>query len=121
MPALAPDQGRIIMFSPATDVALVAPEVWMDDEVVGAVPTGGFFFLDRPIGNHVIEMQREALNLSRVLRISVEVAAGETTYVRFTSFGSSKTLEVRPLRTGEAEVMACSYYGDESRLAPQSQ
>jgi hypothetical protein len=115
-PALGSEQGRILVFSPAVDVPIVAPKVWLDDVVVGAVPAGGFFFVDRPAGTYRMEMQREALNLNEVLSIDVPVRSGETTYVRFDSFGNSKALTVVTTREGEAGVAACSYYGDETLL-----
>jgi hypothetical protein len=89
LPALAPELGRLILYRVNdTDATTFHPQLMVDGAPVGELPVGTFLFLDRPPGVHEIWVKKQP-NVSAfggqapTRPIAVQLAPGETSYVRF--------------------------------------
>ena len=72
------DAGRIYFFRANSMMgAAVQPDIRLDGQVVGESKPGGFFYVDRPAGEHVASTQTEAEKT-----LTFTLAAGETKYLR---------------------------------------
>lgn len=78
MPQLKSGEGRIYFLRSSSMVgAAIQPSIKLNGEVVGDSKPGGFFFVDRPVGNFVASTSTETENT-----LSFTLAAGETKYLR---------------------------------------
>lgn len=74
----APGEGRVVFYRPSRGTAFASePVIRIDLQPVGKTVAGGFFFIDRPAGEHVAAMDNEPLR-----RIRFTLRAGETSYLR---------------------------------------
>jgi len=77
-PKLASDRGRIYFYRSTSIVGVaIQPDIKLNDDSVGSVPPGGFFFVDRPRGNYVASSATEVES-----KVAFPLAAGETKYIR---------------------------------------
>lgn len=60
IPAIPKEMGRIYFYRTANMIgAAIQPSVMLNGEKVGDAVPGGFFFVDRPAGNHVVTVATE--------------------------------------------------------------
>ncbi len=77
IPPIPVDQGRIFFYRSSALGAAVAPDVRLNDEVVGPSTAKGFFFVDRDPGDFVVACSTEEEH-----RLSFTLDAAETRYVK---------------------------------------
>ena len=77
LPDLNPDTGRIYFYRVNPIPLLLAPDVMLNGEKIGAAVPMGFFYVDRPPGSYVITISTE---VDRKLSLALE--ANQTRYVR---------------------------------------
>lgn len=111
MPSVKAGEGRIYFFRSASMFgAAVQPEITLDGQVVGVSKPGGFFFVDRPAGNHVASASTETEK-----KVSFVLRAGETKYIRSSvSMGLAVgrvILEPETPEKAQAELGSLSYTG----------
>jgi hypothetical protein len=88
MGALAPGQGRIVLYMPAdTEVVGLFPNLLIDGAVVGRIKAGTFFFVDRDAGPHVVGVRADERlaafgNQGATEPVSLDLEPGQTAYVR---------------------------------------
>ncbi|AOB33410.1 hypothetical protein AKI39_04610 [Bordetella sp. H567] len=84
---MAPGEGRIVLYTPATDVSLGAnaqPRVRLNNRLIGRAKPGGFFYLNRPAGTYTVLAQRGK-------PVTFTLEAGQVQYVRFVPDGLIST------------------------------
>lgn len=77
LPKLAPGNGRIFFYRPSAFGMAYQPDVWLDGAVVGTAVPQGFFYADRPAGDHKAEIKSE---VTRTL--SFTLPEGQERFVR---------------------------------------
>jgi hypothetical protein len=78
LPALSPDQGRIVIFRKKSVFGVVySPNIRLNDEVVGRSPSGTYFYVDRPPGTYEVSITTEVTR-----EVSLTLGPGETHYVQ---------------------------------------
>lgn len=88
LPALAPGQGRILIYMQENpDYYGFFPNLTVDGDVVGRIKQGTFFYVDRPAGSHTVGVRADERlaafgNQGDTEPVSVELDAGGTAYVR---------------------------------------
>jgi len=111
IPSLKSGEGRIYFFRSNSMVGgAVQPEIRLDGQVVGQSKPGGFFYVDRPAGNHVAGASTETEKT-----VSFALQAGETKYIR-SSVGIGLVmgrviLEPETPEKAKAELGSLSYTG----------
>ncbi len=107
---LASDQGRVFIYRKSAVGAAVQPAVRLNGETVGNAVPHGFFYVDRPPGQHQIETSTE---VKRTLSFGLE--PGQTRYVRLNIgmgfFVGHVWPELVENAVGSQEVQKCSYTG----------
>jgi hypothetical protein len=111
MPSVKPGEGRIYFLRSSSMVgAAIQPEIRLDGQVVGNSKPGGFFFVDRPAGNHVASASTETEKT-----VSFTLQPGETKYIRSSiGFGllvGRVILEPETPAKAQAELGSLSYTG----------
>lgn len=111
MPSLKPGEGRIYFLRSASMLgAAVAADIRLNGQVVGRSMPGGFFYVDRPAGNHVASATTETET-----KLSFTLAAGQTNYIRSTismGFISGRVIFVpESADEARAELGTLSYTG----------
>lgn len=123
MVPMAPGEGRIVLYTPTTDVSLGAnaqPRVRINNRLVGRAKPGGFFYVNRAAGTYTVLAHRGA-------PLTFTLEAGQTQYIRFVPDGlistnsgdaSAKFLrpELSPSPTqAQAELQSMRFWGASSR------
>ncbi|HLB15493.1 MAG TPA: DUF2846 domain-containing protein [Burkholderiales bacterium] len=107
----AAGHGRIYLYRTSPRGFAIQPEIRVNDVPVGRSVPNGFFFVDRPAGVYIVATTTE---VTRAVRI--ELAAGETRYVRTDiSFGilAGRVTPVLVSREeAEVQLVGLSYTGD---------
>ena len=103
--------GRIYFFrSSSMFGAAIQPDIRLDGQVVGASKPGGFFYVDRPAGDHLAAASTEVENTA-----SFTLQAGETKYLRTSpSMGllvGHITIEIEDPQKAKAEIETLSLTG----------
>jgi hypothetical protein len=111
IPSIKAGEGRIYFFRSSSMVgAAVQPEIRLDGQKVGESKPGGFFYVDRPAGNHVASSSTETEKT-----VSFTLQPGETKYIRSSvSMGllvGRVVLELESPDKGQAELASLSYTG----------
>jgi hypothetical protein len=111
IPSLKSGEGRIYFFRSSSMVgAAVQPEIRLDGQRVGESKPGGFFYVDRPAGNHVASSSTETEKT-----VSFTLQPGETKYIRSSvSLGlliGRVILELETPEKAKAEIESLSYTG----------
>jgi hypothetical protein len=111
MPSLKAGEGRIYFFRSGSIVGgAVQPDIRLDGQVVGTSRPGGFFYVDRPAGNHLASASTETEKT-----VSFVLASGETKYIRSSvSMGlmvGRVVLEPEAADKALAEIGSLSYTG----------
>lgn len=115
MPSLKAGEGRIYFFRSSSMMgAAVQPEIRLNGQKVGESKPGGFFYVDRPAGNHVASTSTETEKT-----VSFTLQPGETKYIRSSvSMGlmvGRIVLELESPEKARAELGSLSYTGVASR------
>ncbi|MFC4273994.1 DUF2846 domain-containing protein [Achromobacter aloeverae] len=105
-------QGRIYFYQPSSpgDPATGQPYVLLNGWKTGRTAPGDFFFVDRPAGQHTV-----SIDLSKTPPLTLQLAAGETRYIRINKGSTSLTYNEEPKEKAEAELASMSYHGAGSR------
>lgn len=111
IPTLKPGEGRIYFFRSASFAGgAVQPDIRLDGQVVGVSKPGGFFYVDRPAGNHVASASTETEKT-----VSFTLQPGETKYIRSSvSMGimvGRVILQPETPEKAKAELGSLSYTG----------
>jgi len=111
MPAIKSGEGRVYFLRSSSMVgAALQPEIRLDQQVVGQSKPGGFFYVDRPAGNHVASATTEAEKT-----VSFTLDPGETKYIRSSvGFGllvGRVILEPETPQKAQEELKSLSYTG----------
>ncbi len=121
VPAPAAGQGRIVFFRSSSTLGRVSgDQVKVNDRPAGELPNGGFFYLDEPAGQYLI-----STSSAPATQLSVDLAPGETKYVRMrvpfalVAGPLTPTLEREPARAREALAML-RYVGNPGRVAAKT-
>jgi hypothetical protein len=112
MASLKQGDGRIYFFRSSSFVgAAIQPDIRLDGNVVGTSKPGGFFYVDRPAGNHVASASTETEKT-----VSFTLQSGETKYIRSSvGFGllvGRLILEPETPEKAKAELGSLSYTGE---------
>jgi hypothetical protein len=115
IPSLKSGEGRVYFFRSSSMVgAAVQPEIRLDGQKVGESKPGGFFYVDRPAGNHVASASTETEKT-----VSFVLQPGETKYIRSSvSLGlmiGRVVLELETPEKAKAEIGSLSYTGVASK------
>ena len=79
VPPLKPGYGRIWFYRESRFVGSARhPEILLDGQKVGVSKPGGYFFVDRPAGTHLVTCESPQINECRLV-----LESGSTKYVRF--------------------------------------
>jgi hypothetical protein len=113
MPSLKPGEGRIYFFRSSSIVgAAIQPEIRLNGQVVGTSRPGGFFYVDRPAGNHAATAATETEKSATFV-----LQPGETKYLRTTTsvgvFVGRIVVELESPDKAKAELPSLSYTGAE--------
>ncbi|MEK6350908.1 MAG: DUF2846 domain-containing protein [Burkholderia sp.] len=107
VPPAAAGRGRIVFFRPEARLGGVSGDkVKINDQLIGELPSGGFFFLDAPAGQYVI-----TTSSAPDKPLTVDLPQGDTKYVRlqvpFALIAGplTPTLEREPAKAREALTM----------------
>lgn len=106
IPPLAPGSGRVFFYHQSQHVGSAAtPSIVLNEELVGQVPAGGFFYVDRPPGNyHVTEIIGFGVPNAEM---GFSLQAGETLYIRqYFALTGGNHIEVVPASLGQEEIRA---------------
>src|SRR5512134_1823257 len=108
---LPPGSGRIVFLRSDSIVgAAIQPDIRLDDKVVGQSRPGGFFYVDVAPGKHVAAASTETTS-----RLEVDVAPGQTQYVRSAIgvglFVGRAVLTLETPATARAELPDLRYTG----------
>jgi hypothetical protein len=77
-------EARLYFIRPKTNIAMaVAPDVKINNQFVGAIPNGSYFFVDRPAGQYTIVIEQQ-IDFGR-FEADIQVAPGETRYFEIIS------------------------------------
>jgi hypothetical protein len=111
MPSLKSGDGRIYFLRSSSMMgAAVQPEIRLDGQKVGESKPGGFFYVDRPAGNHMASTSTETEKT-----VSFSLQPGETKYIRSSvSMGlmvGRIVLELEAPDKARAELASLSYTG----------
>ncbi|HSV80769.1 MAG TPA: DUF2846 domain-containing protein [Ramlibacter sp.] len=111
IPSIKAGEGRIYFFRSSSMMgAAVQPDIRINGQVVGASKPGGFFYVDRPVGNYLASTSTETEKT-----LSFTLQPGETKYVRNSvSMGVMVGRVVLELETPEkarSELGSLSYTG----------
>jgi hypothetical protein len=110
IPALTPDNGRIYFYRTAILGAAVQPAVKLNSLEIGTAKPCGFFYVDRPPGNYVVETSTE---VSRQLSLNLDT--NQVRYVRLNIsmgfFVGHVYPELVENAVGEKEINNCIYTG----------
>jgi hypothetical protein len=88
-PALAPGQGRIVLYNPQQGAGTGPsgqPKIRVNGKVVGRAKPASFFYVDRPAGSYVVTDKLWTND-----GLSFMLNAGETRYVRFAAASLGST------------------------------
>ena len=112
IPAIGADSGRIFFYRSKSMVgSAVQPKIYLDGEAVGKSKPGGFFFADRPAGDHAVACTTE---VERALTFTLE--PGETKYVKTVIQMGAFVGHVKPELEDQATAMktleGSAYTGD---------
>ncbi|WP_179283895.1 DUF2846 domain-containing protein [Bordetella genomosp. 10] len=109
---LPPGQGRIYFYQPSNpgEQATGNPYVLLNGRKTGRTSPGDFFFVNRPAGRHTV-----AIDYSNAPPLPLQLAAGETRYVRINKGAGRLTYNEEPKEKAEAEMASMSYHGAGSR------
>lgn len=115
MPSLKAGDGRIYFFRSSSMMgAAVQPEIRLNGQKVGESKPGGFFYIDRPAGNHAASSSTETEKT-----VSFTLQSGETKYIRSSvSMGlmvGRVVLELEAPDKARAEIGSLSYTGVASK------
>jgi hypothetical protein len=79
LPAPMPGEGRIWFYrESAFGGSGRRPDILLDGTKVGESKAGGYFYVDRPAGNHLVSCESGRINECRIV-----LEPGSTKYVRF--------------------------------------
>lgn len=119
IPPIPEGEGRVYFYRihASFEGSAGSPDVELDEEVVGELPSGGFFFVDVAPGSHAIRL--DAGFLRGVNKGVVTVAPGERVYVEFRNRNGE--LRVADGFQAELDITTCVYTGDESALLASGQ
>ena len=111
IPAAKSSEGRIYFFRSSSFVgAAIQPDIKLNGQVVGTSKPGGFFYVDRPAGNHTASASTETEKTA-----SFALAAGETKYLRTSpSLGllvGRIVIEIESPEKAKAELATLSHTG----------
>jgi hypothetical protein len=77
-------EARLYFIRPKTNTAMaVAPDVKINNQVVGAIPNGSYFFVDRPAGQYTIAIEQQ-IDFGR-FEADIQIASGQTYYFEILS------------------------------------
>jgi hypothetical protein len=124
MPPLAPDEGRIILYTPVSNVGTSAVDarIRINNRAVGRAQPGSFFYVDRPAGTYSLVAHR-----GRETPLKFDLKAGQIQYVRFATdvLGATNSGPMGPARLrpelapsadqAQAELQPLRYWGASSR------
>ena len=109
--AVDPEMGRVFLYRATSIGAAVQPRITMNDEVIGVSKAQGFFYVDRPSGEYVIQTTTEVER-----RVSFVLDPGQTRYVKFKVgmgfFVGHVYGELVDNEVGRAEIQKCKYTGE---------
>ena len=104
------DMGRIYFYRTALLGAAIQPDVKLNGEIIGSAVPNGFFYVDKPSGDYIIETSTEVER-----RLSLILEPGQTRYVRLNIsmgfFVGHVYPELVDNETGEEEIQDCRYIG----------
>ncbi len=110
IPALSPEQGRILIYRVTSFGAAVQPAVTLNGDKIGSAKPQGFFYVDRPPGNYQITTSTE---VKRTLSLTLDKA--QTRHVRLNMswgfFVGHCYPELVEPDQGEKELQKCSFIG----------
>ncbi|OWT73573.1 MULTISPECIES: DUF2846 domain-containing protein [unclassified Achromobacter] len=109
---LPPGLGRIYIYQPSSagDPTTGSPYVLVNGWKTGRTEPGNFFFVNRPAGLFSITIQ-----FNEGPPLMLQLAAGETRYVRVNKGGLKLTYNEEGKDKAEAELATMSYHGAASR------
>ncbi len=105
-------QGRIYLYQPSSpgDPVTGSPYVLVNGWKAGRTAPGNFFFVNRPAGQYTVRVE-----YSSEPPLTLDLAAGETRYVRINKGGTRLTFSEQAKEKAEAELESMSYHGAASR------
>src|SRR6266550_1931908 len=110
IPKLTQDNGRIYFYRTAMLGAAIQPAVKLNSQETGTAKPGGFFYVDRPPGNYIVETSTEVTR-----QLSLVLDTNQTRYVRLNIsigfFVGHVYPELVEGVVGEKEVSDCRYTG----------
>ena len=111
IPALEQDQGRIFIYSWRLKFGgIPQPAIKLNNEMIGKAVPGGFFYVDRPVGEYEISTETE---VKRTLSFLLD--KGQTRYVRLGMSSGFWELHIYPElvepKKAQEEINSCSYVG----------
>jgi len=110
--ALPAGQGRIYIYQPSSagDPTTGSPYVLVNGWKTGRTAPGNFFFVNRPAGLYSI-----TIDYNSGPPLMLQLAAGETRYVRVNKGGLKLTYSEESKDKAETELASMSYHGAGSR------
>ncbi|MCG3174985.1 MAG: hypothetical protein GMKNLPBB_03319 [Myxococcota bacterium] len=111
LPAMPSNQGRIMFYREGSPMgAAIQPDIRLNGEKVGKSTPGGFFHVDRPIGDYEVSCSTEVDK-----KLTFTLAAGETRYIRTKITMGLMVGHVHPILEDREKAMQilgkCSYIG----------
>lgn len=97
-----------------------SPDVIVDGEKLGELPSGGFFFVDVTPGHHSIVLERSFVQqgFQGPLEIGFDTPAGSNSHVKY--HNALGELRVADSFQAQLDIGSCVYTGADSALRPEA-
>jgi hypothetical protein len=113
IPALNPDAGRIFFY--LTEYPVKTALIKVNGERVGLLGPMSFFYVDRPAGEHTLQVFRGHTGIISLDKMLLKLAPGETRYVEVLGIDRRLRLLLTEPADAQQTIRKCTFFDPSSR------